>query len=240
MSTPRFVYFDIDDTLLDHGHAERRALEDLISGFPDVFAGLDRLEIRRAYEAVNSRVWKEYAEGTRDKDGTKYGRFELMLDLLGIAGRSAPTTLGNAYLDLYGQHWRFMDGAEDAWETIADMVPVGLLTNGFSEIQRAKLSRFPILERHARHVVISEETGWLKPHPELFSYARDLTGAAPEEILYVGDSAKSDVEGGLQSNWRVAWFGGSDHPSDRVFCFQDWNELTQHVSESRPQTKKAT
>ncbi len=229
MSRPAFVYFDIDDTLLDHTRAERHALNDVIADRSDVFDGLTHDEIVSAYRDVNARVWSEYAAGSRSKDGTKYGRFELLLDRLGRGGPGLHVDLAHLYLDRYSDHWTFVDGAEEAWQAVSSTYPCGLLTNGFSEIQRAKLSRFPVLDRNARHVIISDEVGWLKPHRALFDHAAEKAGVPPEEILYVGDSARSDVEGGLGADWSVAWYRGDDHRSERVFSFQDYRELISYL-----------
>lgn len=229
MDRPAFVYFDIDDTLLDHASAEQRALDDLIADRSDVFGGLAHEEIMAAYRNVNRRVWTEYAAGSRSKEDTKYGRFELLLDQLGRGDNGVHVELANTYLERYSDHWCFVDGAENAWQTVSSNIPCGLLTNGFSEIQRAKLSRFPVLDEGARHVIISDEIGWLKPHRALFDHAARAAGVTAEDILYVGDSARSDVEGGLAANWSVAWFGGTRHDSERVFCFQDYDELLDRI-----------
>jgi HAD superfamily hydrolase (TIGR01549 family) len=229
MSRPDFVYFDIDDTLLDHTLAERLALDDVIAERADVFDGRTHDEIVAAYRDVNSRVWSEYAAGSRSKEQTKYGRFELLLNALDRGGSGLHVELADLYLDRYSNHWTFMEGAEAAWQTVSSTIPCGLLTNGFSEIQRAKLSRFPVLDRNARHVVISDEIGWLKPHRALFDHAAEVAGVRPENILFVGDSARSDVEGGLGADWSVAWYRGAGHASERVFCFQDYRELLEYL-----------
>jgi len=225
LTSVSFVYFDLDDTLLDHRQAERAALSDLIREFPDAFGGQDEEHIHAVYHEVNGRVWAEYADGTRSKEGAKYGRFELLLGRLPGALPDAASRMGDAYLDRYERHWTFIDGALEAFETTASHTPVGLLTNGFSEVQRKKLARFPDLERVARHIVISEEVGVLKPDPLLFAHAAELADTPPGNILYVGDSERSDVDGGLGAGWQVAWFGGTDHASDRVWSFRTWREF---------------
>ena len=226
MKNVSFVYFDIDDTLLDHGLAERAALTDLIREFPNDFGRHDEEHIHAVYHEVNSKVWAEYADGSRSKEGAKYGRFELLLERLPGSRPEAATHFGDAYLDRYERHWTFISGALEAFTATAAHTPVGLLTNGFSEVQRKKLARFPDLERHARQIVISEEVGVLKPDPALFAHAARLADTPPENILYVGDSKRSDVDGGLGAGWRVAWFGGSDHPSEMVWSFRKWTEFT--------------
>ena len=69
----------------------------------------------------------------------------------------------------------------------------------------------------------------MKPQPAIFQHATDAAGVRPDEILYVGDSLHSDVQGGLGFGWHVAWFGGDRHPERAAypdaFAFSDWSDL---------------
>lgn len=65
------------------------------------------------------------------------------------------------------------------------------------------LSDFPVdaklealgLARLFAHALSSEETNYLKPNPEPFQRILDITGVAPGEALYVGNSYRYDVLG---------------------------------------------
>jgi len=109
---------------------------------------------------------------------------------------------------------------------------VGILTNGFAAVQYAKMERFPELRQHAKALVISEEVGVAKPHPELFAHATRAAGVAPEAILYVGDSFGSDVLGAKNAGWQVAWFTPAAPASvpESVFVFARWPELLRWLN----------
>lgn len=219
----RFVYFDLDDTLLDHRAAERAALEDCHTRFGEHFNGHDLAEVQATYHAGNVPLWRRYAAGEIDRDDVQRLRFEALVEALGLA--LDPAELGDAYLGCYAERWQWGDGAESAFHVVADRYPVGLLTNGFADIQHAKLDRFPVLRERARSVVISEEIGVMKPHPQIFAHATERAGVEPGAILYVGDSLHSDVEGGYAAGWQVAWFGGDERANGRAFVFDDWSDL---------------
>jgi pyrimidine 5'-nucleotidase len=219
----RFVYFDLDDTLLDHQEAQSRALEDLHASML-ALRGYDLDGVRTAYQTVNGRVWREYAEGTRDKEGTRTGRFQLLFEALGIAGDARQAA--DLYLAAYATHWSLVDGAWAAYTKIAARFPTGLLTNGFAETQRDKLRRFPLLAESLDALVISEEEGVLKPNIALFRTATERAGVPADSIVYVGDSLRSDILGGLAADWQVVWYtrdGASAPPG--VSCFSDWARL---------------
>lgn len=225
MPIPRFVYFDIDDTLLDHRQAERAALADVVATYRAQFAPHPLEDVQARYHTRNVALWRRYAAGTVSKEVLRRQRIEAWLEDLGIDLDAE--AVGQLYMDRYRTHWSFIEGAREAFLTIADHLPVGLLTNGFAEVQHAKLDRFPELRARASAVVISEEVGVMKPHPQIFAHATRTAGTPPGAILYVGDSLHSDVEGGLQAGWQVAWFArnGATEQAPGAFRFADWSAL---------------
>lgn len=226
--TLMFVYFDLDDTLLDHQHAEREALADVRDRYLEVFGALSVDELKDEYRAINGPLWRRYADGEIEKATVKERRFARLLEAVG-APQADPALVRRYYMQRYGHHWRFVPGARAAFEAVAEAVPVGILTNGFAEVQAEKFREFPTLEERAEAVVVCEETGVLKPDPKVFAHATEKAGVAPDDVLYVGDSYRSDVEGAQRAGWRVAWYApeGPDGRStdDRGFVFEEWDEL---------------
>ncbi len=79
--------------------------------------------------------------------------------------------------------------------------------------------------------VISEEFGYMKPHPKLFQHASEQADTAPEDIVYVGDSMFSDVEGGQKAGWTVIWYAPKEEQSPtHVLHARDWSEITDMLS----------
>ncbi|MDX1440677.1 MAG: HAD-IA family hydrolase, partial [Rubricoccaceae bacterium] len=202
-----FVYFDLDDTLLDHRKAEKTALADCHNHFSEHLGHLELKHIQETYHRHNVPLWRDYGRGLITKADLKRLRFEHLLTALEIDLGHAHT-IGEHYLNRYAHHWSWIDGAEQAFLDIAERFPVGILTNGFAEIQQAKLDTFPLLAERASSIVISENVGVMKPNRALFDHAANAAGVEPEEILYIGDSLHSDVIGGRNAGWQVAWFRG--------------------------------
>ena len=232
LSPPAAVVFDLDDTLLDHRHAERSALADLHREHADALGHHTLGHVQATYHAHNVPLWRDYGRGDITADDLKRLRFEHTLAALGVGLDAA--AFGQRYLDRYADHWTWTPGAEAAFHAIADRYPVAILTNGFSEQQRAKLARMPALAERSRAVWIAEEVGAWKPSPDVFAHAtRDLSAAlgvdlAPGDVLYVGDSYHSDVLGGTGSGWRVAWFrGDAERTVEGAWPFETWDELVR-------------
>ena len=224
----RFIYFDLDDTLLDHRAAERAALADCTVHFEQHFNGHDLAHVQETYHAHNAPLWRDYGAGRIGRDDVMQLRFARLLEALSI-GTVDSEVVGTHYLQCYAKHWTWIDGAEAAFHAIADRLPVGILTNGFAEIQHAKLDRFPKLRDRAKAVLISEEVGVMKPNPGIFAHATETAAVAPEQILYVGDSLHSDVEGGRSFGWQVAWYGGDPSVREDVLVFNDWTDLLSRL-----------
>ncbi len=224
---PSFVFFDLDDTLLDHRSAERAALRDLCIHFSEAFADRPLAEVQSTYHINNVALWTAYAAGEIDKETLRRRRFEVLLDRLQIASLD-PDEASDHYLACYANHWSYCPGARDAFLAIADVLPTGILTNGFAEQQHAKLNRFPELRSRSRAVVISEEVGYMKPHPKLFAEASARAGAEPGAILYVGDSYTSDIAGARRAGWQAAWYAPetASGQGEEAMRFTDWTALT--------------
>jgi len=65
-------------------------------------------------------------------------------------------------------------------------------------------------------VVVSDEVGWRKPHPDIFAAALQRTGAEPGRTLFVGDRVDIDVVGAHWAGMDAAWLnpGGEAGPPD--------------------------
>lgn len=227
MLNPQFIYFDLDDTLLDHRKAEKNALKDTWRHF-GLFDSIVFDELLDTYHQVNKMQWDLYSKLEIDRDQLQRNRFELTLSRLDLDADQYDE-VGSFYIDAYANHWEWMEGAKQAFDAIRNKFDVGILTNGFSETQKKKFERFNLYDE-ARHLVISEEVGYLKPHEKIFDYATQLTGYHPEQILYIGDSYSSDVVGGTNYGWKVGWYtldNGPEQSSKADFTFSEFDHLTK-------------
>jgi HAD superfamily hydrolase (TIGR01549 family) len=230
-AAPAFVFFDLDDTLLDHGRAERAALADLHVTFGEHVGHHALAHLHAAYHAHNAPLWADFGAGRITSAELKRLRSERFLAAVGATGLD-PAAFSDAYLDRYAHHWAWAEGAREAFLAVAERVPVGVLTNGFREQQRGKLARFPEIAERAAVVVVSDEVGVAKPHRGVFDHARAEASKAvgrdlaPDEVLMVGDSLSSDVEGAVGAGWRAAWLRGDpSRAPEGVVCFTEWAAL---------------
>jgi putative hydrolase of the HAD superfamily len=97
---------------------------------------------------------------------------------------------------------RLAPGVREMLKRVGERFKLGLISNGSSATQRAKLHGLG-LEALFDPVVISEEVGFRKPDVRIFRHAIERWGASPANVLFVGDDPISDIEGargaGLQA-----------------------------------------
>lgn len=75
----RTLLFDVDDTLLDFGAAEKLALRLL---FEDMKIPLTS-EIESRYKIINQSLWKSFEEGKINRDEVVNTRFSVLLNEYG-------------------------------------------------------------------------------------------------------------------------------------------------------------
>ena len=109
-------------------------------------------------------------------------------------------------------------------------VPVGVVTNGPTEMQWAKVRNTGVADL-VEAVVVSEEFGVNKPDPAIFEHALSLIGASPSETLFVGDNPEADIGGASGVGMRTAWM--SHGRSWKIAPYRP-THVIEHVWDVRP------
>ncbi len=200
---PEFIYFDLDNTLLDHTSAEAEAQKVTYRQYTEL-QKVSMEEWLRTYAEINHALWQKYQMDDIDREELQLARFrDSMLKLRMDPSQSGE--IGVAYMGHYRNYWNWIDGARQAIEKVSGRIGTGIITNGFRETQQKK---YEVLElnRYCSQFLISEDVGKMKPHPEVFDRATEMAGVTRESILYVGDSYSSDIVGGRNAGWKTAWY----------------------------------
>jgi putative hydrolase of the HAD superfamily len=198
----RWILFDADDTLFHF----------------DAYQGLRRMFERHAvdftpahyaqYQAINKPLWVDYQNGTITAAELQTTRFDGWAHRLGVAAAD----LNDAFLLAMAEICTLLPGAQaliDALDRAG--VRMGLITNGFTALQLARLERTG-LRGHFDPLVISEQLGVAKPDVRIFEHALDSMGQPPrEQVLMVGDNPHSDIRGGLDAGLVTCWVNVHGH-----------------------------
>lgn len=190
-----WILFDADDTLFHF----------------DAFAGLQRLfqqydvQFSRAdyddYQAINKPLWVDYQNGAISALQLQHQRFESWAAKLDVTAQE----LNGGFLSAMAEICTPLAGAVDLLNTLKGRVKMGIITNGFTALQQARLERTGFLGVFDL-LVISEQVGHAKPHPAIFDYALTQMGNPPRErVLMVGDNPDSDILGGINAGLATCW-----------------------------------
>ena len=194
------LLFDLDHTLLDSHESERLAYAHTMAtiGLPDPDAHFDR------YVAINHTMWASVEAGDLQPGEVRHRRFEQFTDELGID--ADPHAMADAFVYGLGQFGDLYDGARTVLESLAGRATLAMITNGLSEVQRARIERLG-LSHYFHTVIISSEVGVTKPRREIFDLAfAGLGDPRAETALMIGDSLSSDIAGGRNAGIDTCWY----------------------------------
>jgi len=199
----RAVLFDLDDTLFDREGTQGPLLDFIMQSLPDLFAGIDRREAANAFYVADAVGLDEF-NAQASEDAVRLTRGRTFLRMLGLPEKYAGRIV-ELYLDNYARIGKPVDGARAVLTTLAGRYKLGLISNGFVDIQRQKLDALGVTELFDC-VVFSSEVGIQKPAPEIFHYAAALLSCKPEACLYVGNSYEHDMVGSHDAGMQACWF----------------------------------
>jgi HAD superfamily hydrolase (TIGR01549 family) len=135
-------------------------------------------------------------------------RFALACELAGIRTKppaAALCAMASALGEAVAQDARLLDHAAEVVEELAQSYRLGLVSNyPHAPVIRATLERFG-LQKHFGAIVVSSETGWLKPHAGCYHPAIEALPAPPGKTMMVGDDLTNDVKGAKALGMHTAW-----------------------------------
>ena len=97
---------------------------------------------------------------------------------------------------------------------VASGTPVGILTNGWSELQERKIAR--ALGVFPGPVIVSDTVGAYKPSADAFRLLEAALGVNASGLWYVGDNPAADIAGARAYGLRAVWLnrGGHAYPAE--------------------------
>lgn len=215
-STVKWVFLDLDNTLWDFDANANEALRELYrrhnlhlhtTYHVDQFVAL--------YQDVNAAYWRRYERGEVSKEVLRSARFTDTFDAMGIPPMVQPVDVWQEYLDICPRMTLMMPGALKALEVLSGRFQIALLTNGFEATQQIKISCSGIAP-WIKFMVTSESLGLAKPSPAFFEQARLKANCELNEVVYLGDTWETDVEGGIGAGMFTYWY-----QRGQMDCFSD-------------------
>ena len=202
------VLWDVDGTLLDFNAAERAAIRALFAEF-----GLGECteDMLSRYSGINTSYWKRLERNELTKREVLLGRFEQFFGEYSIDARIVPEFNGRYQLKL-GDTIVYRDDSLNVVRSLKGRVKQYVVSNGTVAAQTKKLDRSKFGEL-MDGVFLSEELGVEKPNAGFFEKAFSVIRPVRlSEVMIVGDSLTSDMQGGINAGIRTCWYDPENDP----------------------------
>ncbi len=208
MGKIKVILWDIDGTLLNFPKAEKCAIRKCFEIFN---FGICSDEMLAEYSAINRRYWESLERGEIPKNMALEGRFKEFFSNNSLDTSVVPQ-FNKEYQLRLGDSVFPNDNAVELIKSLHGKVEQYAVTNGTKIAQQRKLSKSG-LDKLFSEAFISEEVGFEKPMKEFFDIVKSKIGDySDDEILIVGDSLTSDMQGGNNANIICCWYNPNDLP----------------------------
>ncbi len=196
------ILWDVDATLLNFELAEKAAMEKCFSMFE---MGECTQEMLSRYSKINRSYWQRLERGELTKPEVLVGRFEEFFGKEGIPVEKA-AAFNEEYQVRLGDTVFFHDNAYELIKELQGKVKQAIVTNGTVVAQERKLEKSG-LNKLITDIFISDRIGAEKPSPKFFEKVWEELGSyKKEEVMIVGDSLTSDMQGGNNAGIRCCWY----------------------------------
>ena len=205
----KVILWDIDGTLLNFQAAETYAIRACFALF-----GLGECsdEMLADYSTINRSYWQRLERGELTKPQVLEGRFLEFFSKYGIDTGCAAAFNAQYQISL-GDTFCFHDGGLETVQALRGKVRQYAVTNGTRIAQERKLKGSGLAEL-LDGVFISEILGVEKPGIGFFQQVWEQIGTyAPDEVMIVGDSLTSDIQGGNNAGILCCWFNPAGKPA---------------------------
>ena len=239
MKQYKAVFMDWDDTIGDFVGAAKLALQDMYEKYnlSDYFASFE--EFFLLYKPHNIELWDKYGKDLVTKEYLSFDRFFFPLmhgsrvgERLKVKGERQDVAalaeqLSEDFLNMTTARFSLLPGAEELVRYLAAKYPLTVVTNGFVEVQYEKFDKSGLRDCFS-HIVLSEEVGCQKPNPRIFEEALRMNGLQADDVVMIGDSWNSDIQGAINAGIDQIWIRKSQDPLPEG---QSTTYLVQSLSE---------
>ena len=224
------ILWDVDGTLLDFSEAERRAMRTLFAEF-----GLGECtdDMLRRYAKINVSFWERLERGELTRDQVLRGRFEQFFGECGIDPGIIPEYNRRYQLRL-GDTAIPRDDSVELVRALRGQVKQYVVSNGTVAAQTRKLEKSGLREL-MDGIFLSEELGAEKPSRAFFDRAFAVIRPGDlSQVLIVGDSLTSDMQGGINAGIHTCWYNPEGRPLPEEYAvdlvIRDLRELPAYLN----------
>lgn len=202
------ILWDVDNTLLDFEAAQRAAIRALFAEFG---LGACTEAMLARYNEINNIYWQRLERNELTKPQVLLGRFEQFFGEYGVDTSIVPEFNAKYQLKL-GDTIVYRDDSLNVVKSLRGKVKQYVVSNGTVAAQTKKLDRSK-LGALMDGVFLSEQLGVEKPNTGFFEKVFEtIRPANLREVMIVGDSLTSDMQGGVNAGIVTCWYDPDRKP----------------------------
>lgn len=197
------ILFDLDNTLMDFNKAEYNAFQEVMLHYGIVFTE----SVFKEYEIINANLWRELEQGLVTMDYVQKKRFAILFKHLNLLfdGEQA-----NEYFHKMLQNQcELVPYAEEVCSVLSQQYQISIVTNGVYNTQINRIHN-SVIDKFITNIFISELIGVEKPDIRFFECVIDKLQCDKDDVLIVGDSLSSDIQGGINAGIQTCWYNPSE------------------------------
>jgi putative hydrolase of the HAD superfamily len=188
------VFFDLDETLIQHTLTGPELLSRVCDSHPAIVDGVDRTAFGKAVWKRGNEHWDSMFEPGAGGKNALAATFGAALGDVGC-DPGGGEALRDTFVQLVLETTRPSDGVYEALEQLAESgVRLGMVTNGYAYLQERKIAHHGFADRF-NPIIVSETAGAHKPDPRVFEYALSQADSTAERSWFVGDNLVNDIDG---------------------------------------------
>ena len=195
----KILLVDLDDTLLDFTKGEEESLEKVFINYGIV----NSKENRELYYSINRNYWKKFELHQIEREKLLGLRFEDFFRNFNM--KVDGFKVNELYFNYLGQTAYLIDHAEEFCKKCKELgLDIYIVSNGVGKVQKPRIEKSG-LKDYFKNIYLSEEIGYNKPDIEFFE-SISLDGYSKENLVIIGDSLTSDIQGGKNYGITTIWY----------------------------------
>lgn len=206
---PRALCLDLDETLLNNDGVHNDAIALTSQAIAGSQPGMSGTRLIGTYHTVVTNYGAE-VEGKWDGGDLNAASFTLeawrrALSACGCTDEAVAQRAAALHYRLAEAGYRLFEDAREFLEAAREAgLPLALITNGPTDLQRSKI-RVLGIGHCFDTVAISGEVGVSKPDPHIFEHVLRGLGVASDGVWHVGDNLATDVAGARAAGLTAVW-----------------------------------
>lgn len=196
MELPEAILMDLDNTILAFDQAVVASFQVACHRISLDEKEFEEATLLQTVMACREQFWSDSERNHWGRHNTRAASVIIVSNTFRLLKVSDPGKIGHfvdLQLDYLDNSIAPFPGAIETLEQLKEMgIPLALLTNGGSDVQRRKINKFN-LGQYFTQILIEGEISVGKPHPRVFRRALRRLGVSPSHVWMVGDQLETDV-----------------------------------------------